>query len=221
MNPTNILLTSFLLSRSSGYEKCLPCPLGHYCGAENTVVPIQCDAGKYGHVEGLKTKECSDVCFVPEVGKAITCQESKCEEGYYCPMGSISSRQVKCGDESVYCPLASKVPTAVSTGYYTVGASPSTRHAQKICEPGFYCVKGIKYECMEGLFGATYGLSTIDCSGVVPKGFFSKGMAIPLPLLFLYACIIANLSLLCCINTLSWSYRRHSLRWSNCVLPPR
>ena len=38
------------------------------------------------------------------------CAESKCTQGYYCPPGSISSRQHKCGNISVYCPQAVACP---------------------------------------------------------------------------------------------------------------
>lgn len=41
--------------------------------------------------------------------------------GYYCPVGSISARQLACGNHDVYCPEGSRAPVPVLTGYYTVG----------------------------------------------------------------------------------------------------
>ena len=39
------------------------CALGHYCPAASTVVTqIQCPAGRYGNVTGLRTSECSPQC---------------------------------------------------------------------------------------------------------------------------------------------------------------
>ena len=152
-------------------EKCTDvCPMGHYCPA-GTVQPIKCPAGTFGNSTGLISSSCNKECF--ESG----CDVSYCEEGYYCPEGSISIRERECGDVSVYCPTGSSQPITVSTGYYTVSYNGNdeyinTRIAQKICEKGHFCVDGVKYACPFGTYGAEEGLSSDSCSGLCPKGYY-------------------------------------------------
>lgn len=145
------------------------CPMGHYCPLA-TINPIPCRAGVYGNQTGLKSAACNADCW--EGG----CLDSLCQEGYYCPLGSISSRQNECGNASVFCPTGSPYPTKVSTGYYTVGPFPyehkRRRVAQKICEVGYFCVGGLKQPCPPGTYGATPGLSTTACSGPCPAGYY-------------------------------------------------
>lgn len=45
----------------------------------------------------------------------------------------------------------------------------ATRTGQKIAERGFYALKGLRYICPAGRYGATEGLSTPDCSGYCDK----------------------------------------------------
>ena len=122
------------------------CPQGHYC---INGIRIECPKGKYGTTTGLSTSEC----------------DGDCDPGYYCDPASPSQRQHECDHPSVYCPKGSFTPTKVSVGYYTTNGEPRTRSNQSICEPGRYCVNGIKRMCPAGKFGSTYGLSTNDCSG--------------------------------------------------------
>jgi hypothetical protein len=71
----------------------------------------------------------------------------------------------------VFCPEGSVSPTPVSNGHYTIGATSqpghyqtnedaATRYSQVLCEPGSYCVDGVKYPCPAGTFGETSGLTT-------------------------------------------------------------
>ena len=70
-----------------------------------------CPAGRYGNVAGLVTSECSLQCKgANDVGEVVCnvhgvsafprsylClagDAALCEEGYYCPLGSISSTQL-------------------------------------------------------------------------------------------------------------------------------
>lgn len=78
-----------------------------------------------------------------------------------------------CGNVTVYCPLSSSQPTAVSTGYYTGGsASNATNSWQQPCPPGFYCQAGVQYGCLPGTFrNADKGTSAGDCSACM-SGFY-------------------------------------------------
>lgn len=109
------------------------CLLGHYC-PEASRNPIPCPPGVFGNVTGLTDKTCSPVCQ-----KDLGCDPiyTLCEEGYYCPEGSISARQYECGGPDKYCPLGSSAPLNVSLGYYSIGHNQSnwnTRHNQIVCE---------------------------------------------------------------------------------------
>ncbi len=129
------------------------CPRGYYCskGVKN-----KCPAGSFGQTMGLGDERC----------------DGKCLPGFYCPSGSVSNKQRPCGDRTKFCPLGSKVPRAVISGFYTYNNSlveygdaqlqSSTMSWQKKCEIGYYCEGGVKYQCPAGTFGHTEGMSSID-----------------------------------------------------------
>ena len=54
----------------------------------------------------------------------------------------------------------------------TITGNANTRSRQVQCEPGYWCSGGKRYECPPGRFGATYGLSDIECSGSCKEGFY-------------------------------------------------
>lgn len=109
-----------------------------------------------------------------------------CDEGYYCPSGSTSSKQYQCGSPKYYCPFGSKEPQPVSDGYFTgksyiqikcyyysyysyhyfnlfflfniVGDGLATRYTERKCIPGQYCLHGKQFYCLEGYWGGEYGL---------------------------------------------------------------
>ncbi len=96
------------------------CEIGHFC---HRAVRYQCFPGTYGNRVGERNMNCTGLC----------------EAGYYCRSGSISARQSRCGNPSYYCPIGSKVPTAVNPGYYTVNdlMEPYDRKTeQHICPKG-------------------------------------------------------------------------------------
>ena len=49
-----------------------------------------------------------------------------CHPGYWCPPGSTTPTQRRCGNASVYCPAGSGAPTLAPPGYYTVLGLPVT-----------------------------------------------------------------------------------------------
>mgnify|MGYP003387336271 CR=1 FL=1 len=46
------------------------------------------------------------------------------------------------------------------------------RSTQAICDVGHYCVGGVRHSCPAGVYGDTEGLTTAECSGVCPSGYF-------------------------------------------------
>lgn len=47
-----------------------------------------------------------------------------------------------------------------------------TRSSQVQCEPGMYCVAGLRYECHPGRYGSAAGLSDPLCTGECRPGYF-------------------------------------------------
>ena len=154
------------------------CPQGSYCKSGNRYL---CPAGRYGSRVG----EDQDTCT------------GKCAEGFYCPEGSTKAHEKACGGPSHYCPEGSSAPVQVMDGYFSY-ASP-TKHlvgalgypeesfytaltttnttglrktAEAICDPGHYCVDGVRLECPIGRYGDTYGLTNSDCTGECEPGYF-------------------------------------------------
>lgn len=120
------------------------------------------------------------------VSSSLFCVPRQCEAGYYCPSGSTSPRMYDCGPSAaVFCPPGSSVATPVSLGYYTVGAlsQPNqqqseldqyNRIAEVECEPGHYCMDGVRYICPQGYAGITSGLHDPTCSGLCAPGYYCE-----------------------------------------------
>ena len=92
-----------------------------------------------------------------------------------CPGGTFSDNAgvecMPCGDPALFCPQGSPAPTAVSSGFMSVGgASNTTRTGQQECTEGFYCSGGVPYPC---------GLASVYCPAAAPSpvpvesGYFS------------------------------------------------
>ena len=133
------------------------CPPGWYCKDGKR---YKCKAGHFASNEGNSREEC----------------EGKCEVGHWCTEGSTSQTQNECGGSSLFCVKGSAQPAAVSPGFYTLAGmldlhlrdkkdvQNRTMSAQHVCEPGYYCEGGIKYQCREGSWSNNWGMrSAGDC----------------------------------------------------------
>jgi len=132
---------------------------------------------------------CAAGTWLSETGAidASACQP--CEAGYWCPEASVNPRPYKCGNATVFCPAGSALPQpVVPEGFYTTHAgSPyqgaaalrdphnTTCSAQLLCEPGYWCRDGIKYQCPAGRFGWARGSSSPDCGGICAAGYRCPG----------------------------------------------
>jgi hypothetical protein len=87
------------------------------------------------------------VCFLPPFAQACS---GECQQGYYCPAGSLSGTAFPCAfgiadvPESVFCPSSSANFRNVTTGYYSAQGTPTTRSSQVVCPMGSYCVNGVQ-----------------------------------------------------------------------------
>ena len=151
------------------------CPAGSFCIGG---IKSLCPAGRFGSRLG----ESNPLC------------EGPCMRGYFCPEGSVRKEEHNCGGPHHYCPTGSGAPVEAKSGFYTVELEPHEeivlhdtvdyqRYQQKYgtgvrkthereCEPGFYCMKGVRYECPIGRYGDTYGLVSSDCSGKCAGGSY-------------------------------------------------
>jgi hypothetical protein len=139
------------------------CPPGHYC---NQGVKKKCPAGTFGSREGLNTRICSGLCH----------------PGYYCEEGSVNP--IPCGNRSVFCPVGSSTPIKVSEGKYSYNSSVfksgeeslynATMSWQKDCQPGHYCVSGVRYPCPSGTFNPYSGKSSVKDCRKCKRGWYCK-----------------------------------------------
>jgi len=132
------------------------CPPGTYCSLG---VLYPCPPGRYGAAAG--------------VSSAAGC--APCAEGHYCPAGSAVATATRCGGPNdVFCPLGAGEPMPVHAGYYTVGGGSdgTTRSAEKKCEPGSYCVHGVRVLCPAGRWGNQFGHTDAACGGTCAAGYY-------------------------------------------------
>lgn len=112
------------------------CPSGSYC---IDGVAALCPAGRFGCAARLGDASCNGLCVA----------------GHYCTAGSTSNVQHPCGGTdalnssaaSVFCLEGSAHPMLVGVGNYSIGSgddAPHKRTMQAVCEPGSYCIAGIK-----------------------------------------------------------------------------
>jgi hypothetical protein len=145
------------------------CPPGFWCagGARHA-----CAAGTW-----LGTRGAAD---------ASACEP--CAAGYWCPEQATSPTAHPCGNATVFCPAGSARPQpVVAEGFYATHAGSAygggaaaaalrdprnaTCSAQLLCEPGFWCRGGVKYQCPAGRFGWARGSSSPACGGVCAAGY--------------------------------------------------
>lgn len=140
----------------SGFRNCEE---GYYC---LDGIKYVCPAGYFGNQTLLNDSTCS----------------GPCPPGFYCPLGTIRGETNPCGNSSLYCPLGSSIPIVVPRGYFSVDkqgiefSDSKTKSAILPCPYGSYCINGIKLLCPSGRFGNQMQLSSQNCSGVCPAGFF-------------------------------------------------
>jgi hypothetical protein len=120
------------------------CPLGYYCPGDGR--RYACSPGTYTDELGTESAEC----------------KGQCEKGHYCGPASPSATQFICGNSTVYCPRGSSAPQLVHDGFYAAftgvdageqqlwSVDNSTASVELPCEPGYFCMGGIKQPCPPG-----------------------------------------------------------------------
>mmetsp|Transcript_4786 Transcript_4786/g.9600 ORF Transcript_4786/g.9600 Transcript_4786/m.9600 type:complete len:915 (-) Transcript_4786:28-2772(-) len=129
------------------------CEPGRYCSGG---VRLKCAGGSYGSSTANTASTCDGLCSA----------------GHFCPQGSISTTENRCGSPNVYCPQGSAAPVDVPYGYYSITGAHDTRSAIAICPRGSFCVKGVAHLCPAGTYGSVTGLTNSECSGPCKAGFY-------------------------------------------------
>ncbi|CAB1097353.1 unnamed protein product [Ectocarpus sp. CCAP 1310/34] len=108
----------------------------------------------------------------------------------FCPEGSSTASKVNEGHytvggdatllmEAVITTTADTIAVAGNneTTAEQVEADPSltsTRSAERLCEPGFWCEAGFRYPCEAGTYGSDFGATQGSCSGFCEAGFVCR-----------------------------------------------
>lgn len=107
-----------------------------------------------------------------------TCRPSRCcalaHVSYLCLFCAAGSVQpLVCGNSSVYCPVGSTWPIAVSAGYFTGGGANATVFSNEtVCPIGYYCSGGVEISCPNGTFRSSMGGAAVTDCTTCPPGFF-------------------------------------------------
>jgi hypothetical protein len=149
------------------------CPRGTYGTVEGQCLP--CPRGTFGALPGVTNSSCSGAC----------------SGGYLCAEGSTTADPTLCGSAKYYCSPGAEKRELVPLGHYStpLPEAPSSslwservRSGSAQCEAGYFCKEGVRLECPPGRFGISEGLSSEDCSGSCPVGFYCPaGTSEPLP----------------------------------------
>ena len=91
---------------------------------------VQCEAGSYC-VRGLR-RLCPAGRWGGRAGETEPKCSGECAAGHYCPQGSTSPTQMRCGAADVFCPTSSPRPLAVLAGYYSVNPNGTAESAATI-----------------------------------------------------------------------------------------
>jgi len=135
-----------------------PCPVGYYClsGAQT---PTPC--GNVG-------------VFCP----AGSSQPTTASSGYYTTWTQVSGDSTS---SAASTPSTTEVQLLLPLvdqyieGNTTAAQRTDTRTGQQPCEPGSYCVDGVKRLCPPGVYGASKALSSAACTAPCPAGYYWYG----------------------------------------------
>ncbi|KAF7668979.1 hypothetical protein LDENG_00271770 [Lucifuga dentata] len=169
-------------------DSCLPCPPGHYCEKERlTGVSGKCKAGWFC-VSAAWNSQPFDLdnytnanCLCP-----ATTTGGRCQEGFYCPSGSLEPLPCLPG---TFCNISGlALPMGpCSPGYYCTGgatqARPTDGESGSICPPGTFCVEGSAEPefCPAGTFSSVPGLTSEAGCQPCTAGFYCGGAGLRTP----------------------------------------
>lgn len=171
-----------------------PCPSGTFgnsTGLTTKACSSQCEGNSTSNLSSCLPSPCPRGYHCPLAATTpLVCGNT----GLFCPEGSRTPTQASVGFYTTWTPFVGPIApadwnivaaTTVRTGNppdrmedaYVDGNAlalqhQTTRSDQKRCENGTYCVAGVKRFCPEGVYGASEGLSTAQCTAPCPAGYF-------------------------------------------------
>jgi hypothetical protein len=148
-----------------------PAPLQHSGDEQNRTSQTQCEGGFF--CQAGKKFICPRGHFGSDIGMTDGKCSGECDPGYFCDEGATTPTQNLCGGPEVYCPRGSFRPTLAPRGFYTQGLALTTRHFIVACDPGHFCIGGIKRPCAAGRYSAN-GSPSEECDGLCDEGFWCE-----------------------------------------------
>ena len=180
-------------SGSSSADECLECPVGHYCPSGNqthpTVSPLPCRPGTYNPLNGtgheFNCLSCPAGMSCPTI--ALTEPTHLCNEGHYCPNGTIQPNQFPCPPGTFTHANDLQSPEECSPcppGFACRWATGFNFSQPLPCAQGYYCPLGTpapnKFPCPPGTFTELSNLtSALECSICPERHYCSGGEAGP------------------------------------------
>ncbi|CAM9410937.1 unnamed protein product [Ectocarpus sp. 12 AP-2014] len=108
----------------------------------------------------------------------------------FCPEGSSTASKVNKGHYTVGGDTTLLMEAVITTTADTIALAgnnettpgqveadlslTSTRSAERLCEPGFWCEAGFRYPCEAGTYGSDFGATRGNCSGFCEAGFVCR-----------------------------------------------
>jgi hypothetical protein len=169
------------------------CPEGFVCKARSIVAcgsaRVFCPAGStkptavadrhYSTPETAPANQRSGEAICPDGHVCSDGMKRFAPEGYFIAAGGIQA--TPCSQAGSFCPAGSVLPTPVAEGYYTLPRGYFTvkgqgvlryRTSQMQCEPGYFCVNGIRSQCKDVNVFSTAGQT--ECQ-VAQAGHYTFG----------------------------------------------
>ena len=145
----SVALRRYVCHSNRVHQPCELCPKGFFCSDKETIQPCG-NNNVYCPLGSISPKNVTDGYYSigDEEDKRYTQQiceagfycvdgvKNTCPRGYYCPTTGLSS-PIECGNSNLYCLEGATEPTQISTGYYSVGGTNTTRHGQTIAPKGY------------------------------------------------------------------------------------
>ena len=151
-------------------------PPGYACqGAATSAAGTVCPNGTYGVGGNSGCVQCPVGQYSGATGawSASNCTSCNAGVGYYCPVQSTNSSGIAC-PAGRYGPggVSDCVNCSSAPGFYCPRASVNSSGVK--CPVGQFGLGGgtVCALCPAGLFGATVGVSSINCSGTCNPGYF-------------------------------------------------
>lgn len=175
----------------SGYQnasQCIMCPVGHYCPSGNsshpTVSPLPCRPGTYNPLNGtgheFNCLLCTAGSSCPSI--ALDAPSDTCNEGHYCPNGTIFPNQYPCppGTFTFNTDLQSPEQCDICPAGRACGFGTGFNFSQSLpCALGHYCPLGTpasnKFPCPPGTFTDFSNLTSATECSVCPEGHYCIG----------------------------------------------